>query len=54
MTHFKRAHMSCVSNSLSSQANLYVPIVTTGNANAATVVLTLEPVSAALQKYVRT
>ena len=32
--HFKRVHMSCVSNSLSAQVNLYVLIITTGNANA--------------------
>ena len=35
MTHFKRLHMSCVSNSLPSQVNTYVLVVTTGNANAA-------------------
>ena len=33
--HFKRVHMSSVSNSLSSQGNCYVLVIITGNANAA-------------------
>ena len=51
MTYFKRVYMSCVSNSLSSQGNLYVPVVTTGNANAANEALTIGRACAALQKY---
>ena len=39
--HFKRVPMSCVSNSLSAQVNLYVLIITTGNANAANDALTI-------------
>ena len=39
--HFKRVHMSCVSNSLSAQVNLYVLIITTGNANATNDALTI-------------
>ena len=33
--------MSCVSNSLSAQVNLYVLIITTGNANATNDALTI-------------
>ena len=43
--------MSCVSNSLCSQVNLDVTVVTTGNANAANGALTIGQVCAALQKY---
>ena len=39
MAHSKRVRMSCVLNSLSSQVKVYVPVVTTGNANAANEVL---------------
>ena len=45
--------MSCVSNSLSSQVNLYVPGITTGNANAANEDVTIGQVCAPLQKYAR-
>ena len=45
--------MSCVSNSLSSQVNLYVPGVTTGNANAANEDVMIGQVCAPLQKYAR-
>ena len=51
MTHFKRAHMSCFPNSLSAQVKLYVPVVTTGNANAANKALTIGRVCVALKKY---
>ena len=53
MTHFKRRHASCVSNSLSSQVNLYNPVVTTGNTNAVNEALAIGRVCAALQKYGR-
>ena len=53
MTHFKRVDMPCVSNSLSSQVNLYVPVVTTSNANAANEALTIRRMCTALQKYAR-
>ena len=36
-----KEYMSCVSNSLSPQVNLYVPTVTTGNANSAYEALTI-------------
>ena len=53
MTHFKRVHMFCVSSNLSSQVNLYVPVVTTGNANAANEALTIGRVCTTIQKYGR-
>ena len=42
--------MSCVSNSLSSQVNLYVPVVTTGNVNATNEALTIGRVCPAHKK----
>ena len=51
--HFKRVHMSCVSNSLYSHVNLHVPVVSTGKANAGNEALTKGQVCAALQKYAR-
>ena len=38
---YERELMLCVSNSLSSQANLYISVITTGNANAANEALTI-------------
>ena len=40
MTHFKRAHMSYISNSFYLQVNLYGPVLTTGNPNAANKMMT--------------
>ena len=51
VAHFKRVHVSCISNSFSSQVNLYIPIVTAVNANVANGALTIGRVCAALEKY---
>ena len=46
-----KERMSCVTNNLSSQIKLYVPVITTVNAKAANEVLTIGQVCATLQKY---
>ena len=49
--HFKKVQMSCIWSSLSSQVKFYIPVVTSGNANAANEALIIWRVCAALRKY---